>query len=265
MSPKVDNQPYFHGLSDNSEQGFIMKVGTAQTHAKPDKKLKKRPRLSGLGGGASNGGNDGGGGGNNGGDDSFHNPPTEAYEKSFSKSKIFTWFLLIVVLMTFGGLIGAYIVISTNGVLEWRPFNLPLQVYFSTAIILISSLTYTIAQRGIKFNEHQKGKNWLLATTVLGAMFVSSQILAWFALVNRGFYMQSNPYAAFFYIMTALHAVHVIGGIIALGYIVLRSWQPSEVESEIEKRREISGAVGWYWHFMGGLWLVLLFLLGFWK
>jgi len=96
-------------------------------------------------------------------------------------------------------------------------------------------------------------------------MFVSSQILVWFELVKRGYYVQSNPYAAFFYIMTALHAVHVIGGIIALGYIVLRSWQKTEFDGELEKRREISGAVSWYWHFMGGLWLVLLLMLGFWK
>jgi cytochrome c oxidase subunit 3 len=242
-----------------------MKVGTAQTELKPGKKLKKRSVIGGSGS-AGKGGNGGGGGGNNGGDEPFNNSQTEPlYEKSFSKSKVFTWFLLIVVLMTFGGLIGAYIVISTNGVLEWQPFNLPVQVYISTLLILVSSVTYTIAQRAINANRYQETKTWLLATTVLGAMFVSSQILAWLALVNRGLYMRSNPYAAFFYIMTALHAVHVIGGIIALGYIVLRSWHATEFAPEIEKRREIAGAVGWYWHFMGALWLVLLCLLGFWK
>jgi len=240
-----------------------MKIGTVKTELKPQKKLRKHANLGGFGG--SRGGGSNGGGGNNGGNDGFDNPKTEAYEKSFSKSKILTWFLLIVVLMTFGGLIGAYIVISTNGVLEWKPFNLPVQVYFSTALILISSITFTIAQRAISSNNNQKTKNWLLATTVLGAMFVSSQLLVWFELVKRGYYVQSNPYAAFFYIMTALHAVHVVGGIIALGYIVLRSWEKTEFEEELAKRREISGAVGWYWHFMGGLWLVLLLMLGFWK
>jgi cytochrome c oxidase subunit 3 len=243
-----------------------MKVGTIKTDVKPEKKTRKRPNLSGLGG--ANGGNGGGGnggGGNGGGDDNLSNPYAQEYEKSFSKSKIFTWFLLIVVLMTFGGLIGAYIVISTNGVLEWRPFNLPFQVYFSTALIVVSSLTYTFAQKAINQNEHLKTKKWLLATTVLGAMFISSQILAWLALVNRGFYMRSNPYAAFFYIMTALHGVHVLGGIIALGYVVLQNWQETAAEKVIERRRDISSAVGWYWHFMGGLWIVLLVLLGFWK
>lgn len=167
--------------------------------------------------------------------------------------------------MTFGGLIGAYIVISTNGVLEWRPFNLPVQVYLSTLLILASSYTFVVAQKAINANEHQKSKNWLLATTVLGGMFIASQLLAWLALVNRGFYVRSNPYAAFFYIMTALHAVHVLGGIIALGYIVLQNWLKTDAEKEIERRRDIASAVSWYWHFMGGLWMVLLVLLGFWK
>ena len=241
-----------------------MEIGTLKTNIKAQKKLKKRATLSGLGGtggGKNNGGNGGGSDGGDASNDSF----TESYEKSFSKSKILTWFLLIVVLMTFGGLIAAYIVISTNGVIEWQPFNLPIQVYISTALILIGSITYTIAQKAISINDNQKSKNWLIATTVLGAMFISSQILAWFALVSRGYYLQSNPYAGFFYIMTALHAAHVLGGIIALGYVVLRVWNKNELESELEKRREISTSVGWYWHFMGGLWLVLLALLGFWK
>lgn len=240
-----------------------MEIGTVKTEIKTRKKLRKRSDLSGFGGangGDNSGGNNGGGGG-----DGFDNPNAGAYEKSFSKSKIFTWFLLIVVLMTFGGLIGAYVVVSTNGVLEWQPFNLPIQVYISTALILISSFTYSIAQKAVSLNNYQKSKTWLLATTVLGAMFVSSQILVWLELVKRGYYLQKNPYAAFFYIMTALHAVHVIGGIIALGYIVLRVWQKTGDEKELEKRREISNAVGWYWHFMGALWLVLLLILGFWK
>jgi cytochrome c oxidase subunit 3 len=242
-----------------------MEVGTVKSDVLPEKKLKKSSRLSGSGGSQNRGGGNNGGDNGNGGGDNFNNPSSEQYEKSFSKSKILTWFLLIVVLMTFGGLIGAYIVISTNGVLEWQPFNLPFQVYFSTLLILASSYTFVVAQKAINANDHQKSKYWLLATTALGGMFIASQLLAWFALVNRGFYVRSNPYAAFFYIMTALHAVHVLGGIIALGYIVLQNWLETDAEKEIERRRDTAGAVGWYWHFMGGLWMVLLVLLGFWK
>ena len=175
------------------------------------------------------------------------------------------WFLLVVVMMTFGGLIGAYIVISTNGVLEWRPFDLPFQIWVSTALIVASSITYKIAQRAIFQNKQPKAKNWLLVTTILGGTFISSQLLAWFALYNRGVYVASNPYAGFFYILTAVHAVHVLGGIIALGSVVLRTWQPTANAELLEKRQTYAQVVGWYWHFMDALWIVLVLLLGFWK
>lgn len=239
-----------------------MEVGTAETKVEKKKRLRKRKKMSGLGGSSGNKNN---GGGGNGGDNNNQDSPIEEYEKSAPKSRILTWFLLIVVMMTFGGVISAYIVISTNGVLEWQPFNLPVQVWISTILILASSFTYFIAEKAIKAENQPKAKKWLIATTVLGAAFVSSQILAWFALVRQGIYMQSNPYAGFFYILTALHAVHVIGGIIALGYVVLMNWDKAKAVRNIERCKEISTAVGWYWHFMDGLWIILFLLLGFWK
>ena len=96
-------------------------------------------------------------------------------------------------------------------------------------------------------------------------MFISSQLLAWVELVQRGVYMASNPYAGFFYILTAVHALHVFGGILVLGYILLRTWNPTFSDQELEKRQAISSSVGLYWHFMDGLWIVLFVLLGFWK
>ena len=96
-------------------------------------------------------------------------------------------------------------------------------------------------------------------------MFIASQLIAWVELVRRGVYMESNPYAGFFYILTAVHALHVIGGIIALGYILLRTWHPTDSDAELVQRQQISTTVGWYWHFMDGLWIVLVLLLGFWK
>jgi cytochrome c oxidase subunit 3 len=251
-----------------------MKVGTIETTVEEKERRKRASFGSGIG---SNGGNKnrgGGGGGNGGGDNGGGGGGGDNYKDDFieqsepyssNKLRIAMWFLLLVVVMTFGGLIGAYIVISTNGVLEWKPFALPVQVWISTFLILSSSITYKIAQSSINDNKQQKAKNWLLATTVLGGMFVSSQILAWFELVRRGVYMQSNPYAGFFYILTAVHAVHVLAGIAALGYILLRTWQETSFEKEIIKRREIANAVGWFWHFMDGLWIVLFLLLGFWK
>ena len=166
-------------------------------------------------------------------------------------------------MMTFGGLIAAYIVIATNNVAEWKPFDLPIQVWISTAIIVASSFTYEFGKRAIARNDQPTAKKWLLATTVLGAAFISSQILVWIALTKRGLYMQGNPYAGFFYLLTAIHAVHVLGGISALGSVLLRSWYPTTNPDAVGKRTALAQVVGWYWHFMGALWLALFLLLGF--
>ncbi len=176
------------------------------------------------------------------------------------------WFLLMVVVMTFGGMISAYVVISTNAPFEWKPLKtLPVQVWISTAIILLSSVTYHFASNALRNERSGGARKWFIATTVLGAAFISSQLIVWMSLVNRGLYMKGNPYVGFFYILTAVHAVHVLGGIIALGYIILRTWTRTLSTDEIQKRKTDTFAIGWYWHTMGALWLVLLFLLGFWK
>jgi len=240
-----------------------MEVGTAETVEVADEKRKRRPTLLGGGGGGNNGNKRRGGGG--GGDDSDDSGPQNTDYTVPNKSKILTLFLLLIVTMTFGGLIGAYIVIHTNGGAEWQPFNLPIQVWISTLIILASSVTYHLAFRAILGEDQPLAKKYLVATTVLGAAFISSQILAWFALVQRGLYMAGNPYAGFFYILTGVHVVHVLGGIIALGSIVLKTWEDTDSERVWKRRKELGQTVGWYWHFVDGLWIVLFMLLGFWK
>ena len=243
-----------------------MKIGKAEPVIELEPPKKKRPTLSGGSGtsGRDNGGGSNGGGpGPNGRD--FQSEDAEANPGANDKARFVTAFLLIVVTMTFGGLIGAYVVIANNNVLEWRPFALPIQLWISTAAIIASSFAYHFAQRAISVADNDGARRWLIVTTALGAVFVSSQLLSWLALTRRGFYMAGNPYAGFFYILTAAHAVHVVGGIVALGAILLRSWYHTTDTNEFVYRRNLSVAVGWYWHFLGVLWIVLFILLGFWK
>jgi cytochrome c oxidase subunit 3 len=249
-----------------------MEIGVAEPVEEEAPRKRKGSRLSGSGSKRGPGGNNGGGGGDNGDGPKGGGGPSDpknlnnAQEDAVpNKSKVVTWFLLLVVTMTFGGLIGAYVVVFTNNVAEWKPFALPIQVWISTGIIIISSFTYHIAQRAIEANDHRRLRKYLITTTALGAAFISSQILAWMALVDRGLYMAGNPYAGFFYILTGIHAAHVLGGIIALGAIILRTSTPTEYGPELEYRRNLARSVGWYWHFMGFIWIVLFVLLGFWK
>lgn len=239
-----------------------MEIGTTEIIEEVhDHGLKPGLRLSGSSSGGGGNGRRGNGGGDGRGDDDTR----DSAVFSPNKYKILTWFLLMVVLMTFGGLVAAYIVIATNNVAEWQPSALPKQLWFSTLVILISSVTYFFAERSTVARQQTTAKKWFIATTALGVVFVVSQVMAWLALMQRGLYMRGNPYLAFFYILTAVHAVHVLGGIAALSTALVRSWYPTVSPITIEHRKSLAQVVGWYWHFMGALWLVLLVLLGFWK
>jgi cytochrome c oxidase subunit III len=212
------------------------------------------------------GGTSGSSGGDNRGDFRKDNPFGDHIEGfNPDKFRILMWFLLLIVFMTFGGLIAAYIVLATNKAMEWHPFNLPFQVWVSTAIIIISSITYELSNRHLKSGNQSKSRKFLLISTGLGAAFIASQILAWLQLVNLGYYLSGNPFAGLFYILTATHALHVVGGIIALSYIVLKTEKTTLLNEELFKRQTNTKIIGWYWHFMGGLWLVLVLLLGYWR
>jgi cytochrome c oxidase subunit 3 len=191
--------------------------------------------------------------------------PFQEEPKSAERIKLVVWFLLLVVLMTFAGIIAAYVMVSTNQALEWRPFQLPVQIWLSTGLLFGSSFAYEVSHR-LRLSGRQMGsRNWLLVTGVLGAVFIASQVLAWVSLYNQGLYLQSNPYAGFFYFLTVLHAIHVIGGVVALGYLLLRAWYPTMDDEELIARNAWSKGVGLYWHCMDGLWIVLVMLLAFWK
>src|SRR5881392_2461841 len=204
-----------------------MDVGTIDPIEAEEETKRSKVGRSGSSRTGGGGGNGGRGPGGPGGDGPKNDEDLDQQRFVPEKSRILTGFLLGIVTMTFGGLIAAYVVTSTNGVQEWQPFSLPIPVWISTAIILISSIAYHFGYKAVTLNDQPRAKKWMLVTTVLGAMFVSSQLLAWLALSMRGLYMASNPYAGFFYIMTAVHGVHVLGGIAALGSIVLRVWQPA--------------------------------------
>ena len=247
-----------------------MQIGTAEIDLEEPQPRRQRLSHSATSGQSSSGKGKNGGGGNDGGSGGGgSNGPrfdeTAADDINRDKSRVISWFVLLVVLMTFGGLIGAYVVIATNGAIEWKPFNLPVQVWISTIIILASSITYELFRRAVEGRDLTRSRRYLVATTALGGVFIASQLIAWIELVNRGLYMRGNPYAGFFYILTAAHAIHVIGGMIALGAILRRSWYPAVNETENVYRLNVAKAVGWYWHLMGGLWVVLFLLLGFWK
>jgi len=241
-----------------------MKLGTVDTIDEIEEPKRRRSSISTSSGTGNGGGrkNPGGGGGDG---PSGDEPQDDRDTFTDKKSRILTWFVMLVVLMTFGGLLAAYVVISTNKLDEWRPFDLPYQLWISTLLIVIGSGTYSQALKHTFRADQQKAKLWFLITTGIGVAFILSQITAWIALSNRGIIMKGNPYIGFFYMLTAVHAAHILGGLIALSTILRRSWKPAVSEADQQRRVTLAQVIGWYWHFMGVIWIVLFIFLGFWK
>jgi cytochrome c oxidase subunit III len=97
---------------------------------------------------------------------------------------------------------------------------------------------------------------WLAGTLLLGGMFLTGQVMVWFELSSRGIYVSTNPHSSFFYLLTGLHGLHILGGIVAVSWAAL---------SRPEKLERLVRVAAIYWHFMGALWVYLLVLLFAWR
>jgi cytochrome c oxidase subunit 3 len=172
------------------------------------------------------------------------------------------WVGLASILMMFTALSSAYIVRAASSS-DWQPLAMPRILLVSTALILISSATLETARRKLKEAAIRAYKPWLLLTVLLGIGFLASQLLAWRQLVRQGVYVASNPHSSFFYLLTAAHGVHLLGGLLALAYLLIRSRAPKENQLALTKAQASADAVTLYWHFMDFLWIYLFVLLFF--
>ena len=164
---------------------------------------------------------------------------------------------------------------STNTVVhDWIPVRLPTLLFLvNTCVLLVSSVTIEFARRqlarqvalepvqsipGVSLGAERKFP-WLALTIVFGLCFLAGQWLAWRDLAARGFYVATGPSSSFVYLLTGAHAVHLLGGILALlaaGVSVL-------LNRPLASRRIVVDVTAWYWHFMALLWIYILALLEF--
>jgi cytochrome c oxidase subunit 3 len=174
------------------------------------------------------------------------------------------WVGLASIAMMFTALSSAYIVRAASAN-DWFPLAMPRVLLASTAIILISSGTLEVARRKLKASMFSGYSGWLLITGLLGFVFLGSQLIAWRQLRAQGVYVATNPHSSFFYLLTAAHAVHLIGGLLALLYLVVRTRRSAGQTVIDARRRAAADAVSIYWHFMDVLWIYLFLLLFFWR
>jgi cytochrome c oxidase subunit 3 len=164
---------------------------------------------------------------------------------------------MVSILVFFLVLTAAFVFLRAKNFHTWSGVPLPRILWFNTIVLLASSATLEIARRRLNTNEIGAFRRMWMLTTVLGLVFVSGQIVAWTQLAESGVYLTSRLASGFFYVFTALHAAHLIGGICALLYVGLRKFDGRV------SRPLAANVASYYWHFMDGLWVFLLALLYF--
>ena len=140
---------------------------------------------------------------------------------------------------------------------DWVHTAIPRLLYFNTLVLVTSSFTLELAKRALKREAGTQFFRWLYLTTALGITFIAGQLVAWRQLATQGIYINTNPSSSFLYLLTAAHGLHLLGGILALFYLVFRK---NKIILNSRKRIAVD-IVAIYWHFMDILWIYLLVLL----
>lgn len=182
-------------------------------------------------------------------------------EKNRRAKKMMLWFGMISICMTFGGLTSAYVVSKSRP--DWlENFQLPTAFYWSTVIILVSSISFYFAKKSLQKN-HQQTTSLLLATLVLGSAFVILQFLGFNELIQQGYFFtgaQSTVTTSFLYVITVVHMAHLFAGLLVLIIVLIRHSQHKYREKTLGF--ELAHT---FWHFLDFLWLYLFAFLYFFR
>ena len=180
----------------------------------------------------------------------------ELKEKS---RKFLLWIALVSIAMMFAGLTSGYIVRRQTG--TWLKFDLPFTFWISTALILISSVSMNWSVQLIRKNALKILPTAILTTFILGVGFGICQFISWSTLISKNIYFtgtESSASGSYLYVLCALHLCHILGGLIALGVIYVKSLR---MKYTAQNHLGIK-LCATYWHFLDALWVYLfLFML----
>jgi len=172
-----------------------------------------------------------------------------------STTKFAMWLFLASEAMFFAGLIAAYLVLRLAGS-QWPVvadvLNVPL-VAGNTFILIVSSVTMVLAFASIESGDQRRLRQYLIATAVLGSVFLSIQAVEWRELLAEGTTVSTGLFGSTFFTLTGFHGLHVLGGVLFMLYVVARAYQGRYTKEE-------HGGVelmGLYWHFVDVVWIFL--------
>lgn len=186
------------------------------------------------------------------------------------------WMFLTAVSMLFVAFTVSYA--SRRTAPDWTPVALPPLLWANSGLLLASSAALEGARRSWRRGHAGGALAWLGVTVLLGAAFLLGQVAAWRELVGAGVFLASGPHSAFFYLLTAVHGVHLLGGLGGLGYVLRRL---AGIEPPVgaagaaavgvaramgagegaDPGAALLGNAAVYWHFLTVLWLYVFFIL----
>ena len=177
---------------------------------------------------------------------------------SINKWKFITWLFIITIVMLFASQTSAYLVRRAEG--NWTEFEMPSIFYWSTLVLIISSVLMFFAQRAAKSDDFGKLKTYIAGAFAFGTAFLVMQYIGWTQLQETGIYLKGNPSGSFLYILTGLHAFHLISGLVVLIFALVAAFR-TKIHSKNLIQIEVCST---YWHFLDILWVYLfVFLLYF--
>jgi cytochrome c oxidase subunit III len=184
-------------------------------------------------------------------------PPRGSGQAKASQSGI--WVAMFAITMSFAAFTSALVIRQASA--DWTHLRIPRILFVNTALLLFSSVLLEMSRRAmLKKSEaaaQQIGRSKILLSSalILGLMFIVGQYVAWQQLAAQGLFLATNPNSSFFYLLTGMHILHLVGGIIALAYLLVHRALSGAVRPNL-----VNGVVT-YWHFMAALWIYLLFII----
>lgn len=177
------------------------------------------------------------------------------------------WVAVSAIAMSFAALTSALVVRQGSGA-DWQRFALPRILYLDTLILVASSYTLELARKRFAARAllrsddgeqartlRSNGLYWLNITLTLGLFFVVGQVLAWQRLASQGLFLATSPSSSFFYLLTAMHGLHLLGGVLGLIYVGYR------LRHNARNAQTSLGTAAVYWHFVDLLWVYLLMVI----
>ena len=144
---------------------------------------------------------------------------------------------------------------------DWQRMPEPWLLWFNTAVLFFSSMVFVNAQIASKNNQFQIVKKRLLLIGFLAFAFLIGQLLVWQQLIANGVYVSTNPSNAYFYVFTALHGLHLLGGLVYWYLTIKKVWISSDIV--VAKVKHTVDLCAIYWHFLLAVWVVLFGLMLF--